>query len=68
MEDLLGRFIAKSPVAVMVRATLTRTLSDTTLDELFERNTQSQYTRRLTFSSVTRLMSLVVFQTRAVAP
>src|SRR6266568_2904085 len=61
MEDILGRFVAKSPVAVMVRATMTRTLADTTLDDLFERNCQAQYTRELTFSTVTRLMTQVVF-------
>lgn len=61
MNEVLERFIAKAPVSVMVRATLLRVLSDTTLDELFERHAQAQYTRDLAFSTVTRLMTKVVF-------
>ena len=34
MDDILQRFIERSPVAVMVQATLTRVLADTTLDQL----------------------------------
>jgi hypothetical protein len=63
MDDLLQRFIEQAPVAVMVRATLARALSDTTLNTLFERNATVQYTRELTFSSLVKLMARVAFGT-----
>jgi len=64
MDDVLNRFVAETPVAVMVQATLRRVFADTTLDHLFERHAQCQYTRELTFSTVTRLMIQVVMQKR----
>jgi len=56
MDEILDRFIAETPVAVMVQATLRRVFADSALDALFERHAQSQYTRELTFSTVTKLM------------
>ena len=50
-------------MAVMVRATLVRTMADSTLDDLFERQAESQYTRELTFGALIRLMTQVVFRT-----
>jgi Transposase DDE domain len=61
MDDILERFIAEAPVAVLVRATLTRVLSETALDELFNRVAQTQYTRELAFSTVVKLMVKVTF-------
>jgi hypothetical protein len=60
MDEILDRFVKASPVAVMVQATVRRVFSDTELDELFARHAQSQYTRELSFSTVTKLMVEVV--------
>jgi hypothetical protein len=54
------RFIEKAPVAVMVRGVLERVLNPDALNEIYERNTVTQYTRELLFSSVVSLMNLVV--------
>jgi hypothetical protein len=62
MDEILQRFLDQAPVAVMTHATLARTLDDATLDDLFERHARDQYTRDLTFSTVTRLMTQVVFR------
>jgi hypothetical protein len=63
MDELLHSFIRQAPVAVMVRAALARALADSTLDELFERTAQSQYTRELTFSARSKLLAKVTFGT-----
>src|SRR3954469_21305037 len=44
----------------MTQALLENTLSPTTVDSLFERHAELQYTRDLLFSDVVHLMSLVV--------
>jgi IS4 transposase len=62
MDEILQRFLDQAPVAVMTHATLARTLDDAALDDLFERQARDQYTRDLTFSTVTRLMTRVVFR------
>lgn len=64
MDEILTRFIADAPVAVMMHATLRRVFADSALDDLFERHSQSQYTRELTFSSVTKLMIEVATKKR----
>src|SRR5262249_30765155 len=46
-----------------VRASIARTIGQSTLDDLFERHAHGQYTRELTFSTLTRLMTQVVFCT-----
>lgn len=61
MDDLLRRFLDQAPVAVMVRASLSHCFADATLDALFDRVARVQYTRELTFSALTRLMTKVVF-------
>jgi hypothetical protein len=61
MDDILDRFLAEAPVAVLVRASLAHLFADTTLDALFERVAVSQYTRELTFSTLVKLMTKVVF-------
>jgi hypothetical protein len=63
MDEILQKFLAKTPIAVMARATLARTMADSTLDDLFERHAESQYTRDLTFGALIRLMTQVVFCT-----
>jgi IS4 transposase len=63
MDELMRRFVEQAPVAVMVRATLARALADSTLDELFTRTAQAQYTRELAFSTLVRLLAKVTFGT-----
>jgi IS4 transposase len=63
MDELMRRFVEQAPVAVMVRATLARALADSTLDELFARAAQAQYTKELAFSTLVRLFAKVTFGT-----
>ena len=59
-NDIFQRFVEDSPVCVMVQTLLENTLSPTTVDAVFERHAELQYTRDLLFSDVVHLMSLVV--------
>jgi hypothetical protein len=59
MAPLFRPFIDQSPLSVMARLTIERTLRPELLDQLFERAAQRQYTDRLLFSSLVDLMSLV---------
>ena len=59
-SDVFQRFVEDSPVCVMTQALLENTLSPTTVDSLFERHAEWQYTRNLLFSDIVHLMSLVV--------
>ena len=59
-SDVFERFVEDSPVCVMVQTLLENTLPPTTVDALFERHAEWQYTRSLLFSDVAHLMSLVV--------
>lgn len=60
LEPLFDRFVAASPLSIMVRSTIEHALSGQALDDLFARTADKQYTRELLFSSVVDLMSLVV--------
>ena len=53
-------FVEKSPISVIVRATLERVFHASHLDALFERTAVQQYTRELLFSTLVSLMSEVV--------
>jgi IS4 transposase len=53
------RFVAKTPVTVMLRGVLERTLDPGPLDQLFADTAQRQYTRELLFSSTVDLMAAV---------
>ena len=63
---LLGKkfeaFIAQSPVSVMVRGILERTLHPDPLERLFAANALSQYTLKITFAQCVQIMDAVVFQ------
>jgi DDE family transposase len=59
-SDVFERFVEDAPVCVMVQTLLENALSPTTVDTLFERHAELQYTRDLLFSDVVHLMSLVV--------
>jgi Transposase DDE domain len=65
LGTVFDRFVAKSPVSVIVRGTLEYALQPQRLDDLFTRNVQHQYTRDLLFSSVVDLLGLVVSGTHA---
>ena len=64
MDQVLARFLEKSPVPVMARALLERALSAGELDEMFERTATQQYTRSLLFSTCVNLLTLVVCRIR----
>ncbi len=53
-------FVQKSPVSVIVRATLERVFHASHLDALFARTAVQQYTRELLFSTLVSLMNEVV--------
>src|SRR5512135_2274453 len=59
-SDVFQRFVEDAPVCVMVQTLLENVLSPTTVDALFARHAELQYTRNLLFSDVVHLMSLVV--------
>src|SRR4051794_5831980 len=59
-SEVFERFIADSPITVMVQAILENALPPATVDQLFEDYAEQQYTRALLFSGVVDLMSLVV--------
>jgi hypothetical protein len=60
LGPVFDRFVAKSPVSVMARATLERALCPRELDALFERCAERQYTRELLFSTTADLLSQAV--------
>jgi hypothetical protein len=63
-DVVLERYCARCPFAVMLRASLERLFSAERLDGLFERTAVDQYTRHLTFSAVTGLLTEVVLRVR----
>lgn len=63
MDEILQRFIDQAPIAVMVQATAARAIGESTLNDIFERHADAQYTRDLTFSALARLLTQVVFCT-----
>ena len=60
LKEVLGRFIERSPVTVMVQAVLENVFAAEPLDELFGNAAERQYTKQLLFSSLVDLMSTVV--------
>ena len=60
LDAILEKFATKSPVSVMVRATLENALAPSALDALFNTHADMQYERDLMFSSVVDLMGMVV--------
>lgn len=60
LSEIFERFVAESPVSVMVRATLENVLSAERVDDLFERSAVRQYPSELAFSTVADVMGLVV--------
>lgn len=64
VSDILQRFRKQSPVSVMARAVLEFSFPDKVLDELFQRSAVRQYQDKLLFSTVVKVMSLVVCRGR----
>lgn len=64
LGKIFDRFVEQSPVSVMARGLLERVLNPKTIDEIFERVADRQYTRDLLFSTVFDLMSQVVCGSR----
>jgi Transposase DDE domain len=59
---LFQRFIEKTPVTVMVRATLENAFSPQAIDGIFASAARQQYEGELLFSSVVELLTLVVWR------
>jgi IS4 transposase len=60
LGEVFERFAQESPLTVMAQGVLENALNPTVVDRLFEDVAEAQYTRKLLFSSVVDLMSLVV--------
>lgn len=63
-NEVIERFVEHSAVTVMARVTLGHVLQPQWIDQLFEQERSSQYTRELLLSTTVRLMSLVSFGLR----
>ncbi|HEY4761961.1 MAG TPA: transposase [Thermoguttaceae bacterium] len=61
-EEAFDLFAKAAPATVMIRGLLENILSAPRLDAIFEAAAETQYTRKLAFSSVVRLMSQVVMR------
>ena len=59
-DAVFERFVKRSALTVMTRATMEHALDEAALDALFDRTADRQYTRKLLFSAVVELMTLVV--------
>lgn len=60
MQNVFERFAQKTPVSVMMRATLENVLSAKQLDTIFEEHAKRQYVGELLFSTVAEIMGEVV--------
>ena len=60
ISAIFERFVEQTPVTVMVRAIMERSFAPEQLEKLFEDTAEVQYTKKLLFSNVVGLMSLVV--------
>jgi IS4 transposase len=63
-DELMERFLERSPFTVMVRSVLENLLRPDTLDDLFQQVADRQYTRQILFSTLVDLMGLVVCRIR----
>jgi Transposase DDE domain len=60
LPDVFTRFTEKSPLSVMAQGAIEFALSESALNQVFDDNAEDQYTRKLLFSNVFDLMSVVV--------
>ena len=63
-NEVLERFAQQSPMTMMAQLGLERALDTKWIDEMFERESQTQYTKELLFSSIVEVSSLVVMGLR----
>jgi IS4 transposase len=63
-NEVLERFAQHTPMTVMAQLGMQRVFEARWLDELFEKESRSQYTRELLFSTTVELMSLVALGLR----
>ena len=63
-KDVFDRFVAESPICVMARGLMERALAAQSLNAVFEKTAQHQYTRELLFSTTVDVMALVVCRVR----
>lgn len=63
---LLGKafaaFVEKTPISVMVSATLERVFQPSVVDAIFQDQAVSGYTKQLLFSQCVQILSAVVFR------
>jgi hypothetical protein len=64
LSDVFERFAQDSPLSVMAQGVLENALNPQVVDQLFEDVAERQYTRKLLFSTVVDLMSVVVCRIR----
>ena len=64
LGDVFERFTHDSPLSVMAQGVLENALSPRLVDQLFEDVAEQQCTRKLLFSSIVNLMSVVVCRIR----
>ncbi|MBC7816574.1 MAG: IS4/IS5 family transposase, partial [Planctomycetaceae bacterium] len=63
-QEVFDRLSVKYPEAVMVRATLENALPPTLVDDIFSQHAGHRNSRKLLFSTVVALLSLVVCRVR----
>jgi len=64
LSPIFERFVEKSPVTVIIRTLMEVVLTESKLDELFEKTAQTGYTRELLFSTLVNMMIQVVCSIR----
>ena len=64
LSDVFERFAHACPLPVMAQAVMENALNPSVVDGLFEDVAERQYTRKILFSSIVDLMSLVVCRIR----
>jgi len=62
LSKVFEKFVAGSPVCVMIRGTLEHALPEAFVNQIFEESAAKQYTRSLLFSEVVDVMGSVVCQ------
>src|SRR5205823_1272380 len=62
LSQPLQAFVDRSPLSVMVNATLERVFDPEALEEVFQHHAQRQYTKVLTFAHCVRVLSDVVYR------
>ncbi len=63
-NEVLERFAQHTPITVMAQLGLQRAFESRWIDELFDSESRSQYTRELLFSTTVELMSVVALGLR----